>query len=47
MGVAVSKAHSDLLAPGKEAKVAVKEQLEFLVCMANNRLDRYQSELEA
>ncbi|KAG8950272.1 hypothetical protein FRC04_007906 [Tulasnella sp. 424] len=47
MGVAVSKAHSDLLASGKEAKVAVKEQLEFLVCMANNRLDRYQSELEA
>ncbi|KAG8935894.1 hypothetical protein FRC00_010098 [Tulasnella sp. 408] len=46
MGTAVSTARALLVENTEKNKEAVKEQLDFLVCMADNRLDHYQSELE-
>ncbi|KAG8916351.1 hypothetical protein FRC01_003214 [Tulasnella sp. 417] len=47
MGTTVSTAREDLLKGSHENKNDIKEQLDLLVCMADQRLDHYQSELEA
>lgn len=46
MGAAISAARREAERADEESKQRVKEQLDFLVNVANNKLDQYQNEIE-
>jgi hypothetical protein len=46
MGAAISAARREAERADEESKQRIKEQLDFLVNVANNKLDQYQNEIE-